>query len=133
MLGLGLARWSQRPEACNFLARSLSKNCALSQLLRQSSTMSDRPIGADAAPSSSDEFPQMSRAELYDIMYQMKAISLPRSFSFQNYFPPNTLHVCSFPSSLLSEQLLADEKPQQIRQILTDNPRLTRFLFQVSI
>ena len=41
--------------------------------------MSDRPIGADAAPSNSDEFPQMSRAELYDIMYKMKAIFLSLS------------------------------------------------------
>ncbi|KAJ9677013.1 hypothetical protein PVL29_022150 [Vitis rotundifolia] len=63
--------------------------------------MSDRPIGADAAPSKSDDFPQMSRAELYDIMYQMK--------------------------------ILTDEKPQQARQILTDNPQLTRFLFQAQI
>ncbi|CBI15457.3 unnamed protein product, partial [Vitis vinifera] len=63
--------------------------------------MSDRPIGADAAPSNSDEFPQMSRAELYDIMYKMK--------------------------------ILTDEKPQQARQILTDNPQLTRFLFQAQI
>ncbi|XP_034673034.1 cleavage stimulating factor 64-like isoform X2 [Vitis riparia] len=63
--------------------------------------MSDRPIGADAAPSNSDDFPQMSRAELYDIMYKMK--------------------------------ILTDEKPQQARQILTDNPQLTRFLFQAQI
>ncbi|KAJ9677017.1 hypothetical protein PVL29_022151 [Vitis rotundifolia] len=63
--------------------------------------MSDKPIAADALPSNSDEFPQMSRSELYDMMYQMK--------------------------------LLTDENPQQARQILAENPRLARFVFQAQI
>lgn len=63
-------------------------------------------------------------------------------FSFLLFFPPNAPHrhlekymlincIPLFNALVFSVQLLADDNPQQARQILADNPRLARFVFQV--